>query len=83
MTDGLKPGWRRVKFGEVVRLSKESSKDPAADGLERYVGLKHIEPGDLRIRSWGDIAVDYGGTLPLIDTPGRANLCTAQSRRPR
>lgn len=35
MTDGLKPGWRRVKFGEVVRLSKESSKDPAADGLER------------------------------------------------
>lgn len=56
MSDGLKPGWRRVKFGEVVRLSKESSKNPAADGLERYVGLEHIEPGDLRIRSWGNIA---------------------------
>lgn len=51
MSDGLKPGWRRVKFGEVVRLNKDSSKDPAAGGLERYVGLEHIEPGDLRIRS--------------------------------
>jgi type I restriction enzyme, S subunit len=56
MSDGRKRGWRRVKFGEVVRLNKEISKDPAADGLERHVGLEHIEPGDLRIRSWGDIA---------------------------
>lgn len=54
--DGMKPGWRRVRFGDVVRLNKETSKDPAADGLERYVGLEHIEPGDLRIRSWGNIA---------------------------
>jgi type I restriction enzyme, S subunit len=52
----MKPGWRRVKFGDVVRLNKETSKDPLADGLDRYVGLEHIEPGDLRIRSWGDIA---------------------------
>ena len=56
LREGLKPGWRRVRFGDVVRLNKDSSKDPAADGLERYVGLEHIEPGDLRIRSWGDIA---------------------------
>jgi len=40
----------------VVRLHKESSRDPAADGLERFVGLEHTEPGDLRIRSWGDVA---------------------------
>ena len=56
MAEGLKAGWRRVKFGDVVRLNKDSSRDPAAEGLERYVGLEHIEPGDLRIRSWGDIA---------------------------
>lgn len=56
MSDGLKPGWRRVKFGEVVRLNKDACKDPVAEGLERYVGLEHIEPGDLRIRSWGEIA---------------------------
>jgi type I restriction enzyme S subunit len=52
----LKPGWRRVKFGEVVRLAKGRSADPLAEGIERYVGLEHIEPGDLRIRSWGDVA---------------------------
>ncbi len=56
MSDGLKPGWRRVKFGEVVHLNKDTSKNPEADGLDRYVGLEHLEPGDLRIRSWGDIA---------------------------
>ncbi len=52
----LKPGWRRVKFGDVVRLSKARSQNPLADGIERYVGLEHLEPGDLRIRSWGNVA---------------------------
>jgi len=52
----LKPGWNRVKFGDVVRLNKDKSKDHEADGLERYVGLEHIEPGDLRVRSWGDVS---------------------------
>ncbi|MDI3491053.1 MAG: type restriction enzyme subunit [Thauera sp.] len=56
MTETLKPGWRRVKFGDVVRLSKARSQNPLADGLERYVGLEHLEPGDLRIRSWGNVA---------------------------
>lgn len=56
MTETLKPGWRRVKFGDVVRLSKARSQNPLADGLERYVGLEYLEPGDLRIRSWGNVA---------------------------
>ncbi len=48
--------WKRVKFGEVVRLVKETCKDPAAAGIERVIGLEHIEPGDLRVRSWNDVA---------------------------
>lgn len=58
MTNGgnLKPGWSKVKFGEVVRLSKERSSDPIADGYDRYIGLDHIEPEDLRIRRWGNVA---------------------------
>lgn len=52
----LKPGWRQVKFGDVVQLSKARSQVPLADGIERYVGLEHLEPGDLRIRSWGSVA---------------------------
>ncbi len=65
----LKPGWRRVKFGEVVRLSKARSQDPMADGIERYVGLEHLEPGDLRIRSWGNVA--DGVTFTSVFQPGQ------------
>jgi type I restriction enzyme S subunit len=52
----LKPGWRQAKFGDVVQLAKARSQDPLADGIERYVGLEHLAPGDLRIRSWGNVA---------------------------
>jgi type I restriction enzyme S subunit len=45
-----KKGWTRVTFGDVVRLSREHASDPEGDGLERYVGLEHIEPNDLKIR---------------------------------
>lgn len=48
--------WKRVKFGEVVRLNKETCKDPGSAGIERVIGLEHLEPGDLRVRSWGDVA---------------------------
>lgn len=52
----FKAGWTRVAFGDVVRLSKARVADPEAAGIERVVGLEHIEPGDLRIRRWGDVA---------------------------
>lgn len=65
----LKPDWRRVKFGDVVRLSKARSRDPLADGIERYVGLEHLEPSDLRIRSWGSVA--DGVTFTSVFQPGQ------------
>lgn len=65
----LKPGWRWVKFGDVVRLSKARSQDPLADGIERYVGLEHLDPGDLRIRSWGSVA--DGVTFTSVFQPGQ------------
>ena len=65
----LKPGGRLVKFGDVVRLSKSRSQDPLADGIERYVGLEHLEPGDLRIRSWGNVA--DGVTFTSVFQPGQ------------
>lgn len=49
-------GVSRVAFGDVVQLSRERSSRPRGDGLERYVGLDHIEPGELKIRRWGNIA---------------------------
>lgn len=65
----LKPGWSWVKFGDVVRLSKSKSKDPLADGFERYVGLEHLEPGDLRILRYGNVA--DGVTFNNVFKPGQ------------
>lgn len=59
----------RVAFGDVVRLSKERTSDPDADGFDRYVGLEHIDPGDLRIRRWGDVA--DGTTFTNVFRPGQ------------
>ena len=51
-----KASWTRVAFGDVVRLIRERSSDPEGDGFDRYVGLEHIDPGDLRIRRWGNVS---------------------------
>jgi len=64
-----KAGWTRVAFGDVVRLSKVRVVDPEAAGIERVVGLEHIEPGDLRIRRWGDVA--DGTTFTTLFKPGQ------------
>ena len=64
-----KAGWTRVAFGDVVRLSKARVADPEAAGIERVVGLEHIEPGDLRIRRWGDVA--NGTTFTTLFKPGQ------------
>lgn len=65
----IKNGWLRVKFGDVVQLSKARSQDPLSDGIERYVGLEHLEPGDLRIRRWGSVA--DGVTFTSVFQPGQ------------
>ena len=64
-----KVDWKQVKFGEVVKLNKERVADPAAEGIERYVGIEHIEPEDLRIRSWGLVA--EGTTFTNQFRPGQ------------
>jgi len=64
-----KADWRKVKFGDVVRLSKARRANPLAEGVERFVGLEHLEPGDLRIRSWGNVA--DGVTFTSVFKPGQ------------
>jgi type I restriction enzyme S subunit len=64
-----KERWTRVAFGDVVRLSKARVADPEAAGIERVVGLEHIEPDDLRIRRWGDVT--DGTTFTTLFKPGQ------------
>lgn len=56
----LTPGWRRVKFGDVVRQCKEKA-DPEISGLDRYIAGDHMDTGDLRLRRWGEIGSGYLG----------------------
>lgn len=65
----FKKTWPRVGFGDVVKLSGERSSNPEEDGFERFVGLEHIEPGDLKIRRWGDVA--DGTTFTSVFRPGQ------------
>ncbi len=45
-----------VKFADVITLSTTRTPDPASAGIDRFVGLEHIEPENLHIRSWGNVA---------------------------
>ncbi|MCR4534513.1 restriction endonuclease subunit S [Shewanella xiamenensis] len=47
-----------VKFGDICREVKLTTKDPIADGYERYIGLEHLDSGSLKIKRWGVIAED-------------------------
>jgi type I restriction enzyme S subunit len=49
----LKPGWQRVKFGELAECINDRVDDPATAGVDRYVGLEHLDPDTLTIRRWG------------------------------
>ena len=51
-------GWRIVKFGDVAQEVIASTKDVHGEGIERYVGLRHIDPESLRLTRHGSIAED-------------------------
>jgi len=51
-TEELSDGWTHVKFGEVVRNVNDISRDLTGDGLDRIVGLDHLDPGSLRLVRW-------------------------------
>ncbi len=56
MTD-TKPGWRRVRFGQMVTSAGATRKargwSAVDDEVDRYVGLEHLDPNSLKIRRWG------------------------------
>ena len=61
-------GWKRVRFGDVVENLNETC-EPEAAGLERFIGLEHLEPGSLHIREWGNVA--DGTTFTRRCRPGQ------------
>lgn len=64
-----KSEWPTVCFGDVVENVNETERDPQAAGLERFIGLEHLEPGSLHIREWGSVA--DGTTFTRLCRPGQ------------
>lgn len=62
-------GWIRVRFGDVVENVNETESDPTSAGLQRFIGLEHLEPGSLHVRTWGNVA--DGTTFTRRCRPGQ------------
>jgi type I restriction enzyme S subunit len=60
--------WEQVRFESVVENLNETC-DPADAGIERFIGLEHLEPGSLHIRTWGNVA--DGTTFTRRCRPGQ------------
>lgn len=58
-----------TRFSDVVHLNTSRIADPLAAGIERFVGLEHIEPENLHIRNWG--LVSDGVTFTNSFKPGQ------------
>lgn len=49
-----KAGWTRVRFDQIATQVNDRVDNPAEAGVERYVGLEHLDSDSLRIRRWGE-----------------------------
>jgi len=53
LIDVDRSNWKRVRFGDVVESVTDRVDDPSKAGVDRYVGLEHLDPGSLTITRWG------------------------------
>lgn len=51
-----KQSYTITRLGDVAREVREAEQNPLDNGLERLIGLEHIEPENLHIKEWGSIA---------------------------
>ena len=57
----LKSSWASVAFGEMATCVNDRIDNPADAGVERYVGLEHLDSDSLTIRRWG-VPTDVSST---------------------
>lgn len=48
-----KRGWRRMAFASIAENVTDRVDDPSVAGVDRYVGLEHLDPDCLTVRRWG------------------------------
>jgi len=80
-TQSPKPGWKMVKFDEVVKNANLVELNPETNDIKRIVGLEHIDPENQHIRPWNSVADGTSFTRKFV--PGqtlfgkRCCICSA------
>ena len=64
-----KTKWCKVSFSDVAENVNETLKNPEHHGIERFLGLEHIVPGELRISRFGQVS--EGTTFTKRVRPGQ------------
>lgn len=44
--------WTRVAFGDAIESVTDRVDDPRLAGVDRYVGLEHLDPGSMTVQRW-------------------------------
>lgn len=64
-----KKKWNRVTFNDVVVNVNETTNNPVSDGIDKFVGLDHMQSGELKVNRFGNTA--DGVTFTKIVSPGQ------------
>lgn len=74
----LKPGWKRVKFGDFVLNSTKATKDYEAEGFTRYIIGQHIPPDGGRVTTSNPVGdAEFGSRIRTIIRTGDI-ICTTR-----
>jgi type I restriction enzyme S subunit len=58
--------WKKVKFKELAKQKSVRIDDPGESGYEKYVGLEHLDSGELVVKRYGSTS-DVTSTMKLFE----------------
>ncbi len=64
-----KSAWTKVTFGDIVENTNQTIKNPIEAGLDKFIGLEHLDSGELKIKRFG--ATADGITFTKLVSPGQ------------
>jgi len=59
-------GWNKVKFKELAKQKSVRIDNPGESGFEKYVGLEHLDSGELVVKRYGSTS-DVTSTMKLFN----------------
>jgi len=56
MSELVPDGWKSFRLGDVAEEISDRVDNPSKSGYDRFVGLDHLDSGELTVRRWGSTA---------------------------